>query len=172
MSETTTLTTAPTLELRGRQPIANVCHATHCRLKLDAVHFLRCATIGSRRIARTGRLALGSLKKPMAANAFIRIISDCVTGIRYQRVNWIEPACYSFEVGEIDCGAMSMAGCKPGEVKLTASDLRAPANLSTADRIAFTDKCIARRPASLDGRRRSAAATGKSKGWPGAISRI
>src|ERR1700675_1629762 len=95
-----------------------------------------------------------------------------LTRIRYQRVNWIEPACYSFDVGEIDCGGMSMAGCKPGAGELTASDLRAPANLSIADRIAFTDKCIAHRPASLDGRRRSAAATGKRKGWPGACERL
>jgi hypothetical protein len=43
------------------------------------------------------------------------------------------------------CEAAENANPAPANVQLTASDLSGPVNLSTTDRMAFTDKCIARR---------------------------
>jgi hypothetical protein len=48
-------------------------------------------------------------------------------------------------VAVIAIGVVSLAGPKADAIELTASDLRAPANLSAPDRTAFTDACVARR---------------------------
>jgi hypothetical protein len=45
----------------------------------------------------------------------------------------------------IAIGGMSLVACKPAVAELAATDLNGPANLSTSDRTAFTDKCVARR---------------------------
>jgi hypothetical protein len=43
------------------------------------------------------------------------------------------------------CEAAENGNPAPANVQLTANDLSGPVNLSTADRTAFTDKCVARR---------------------------